>query len=51
MMQKIRKQSSALVPCARRSRGCARRNEKNRIGDFLLWAAPCVAGAAPGAGA
>ncbi|MCI46226.1 hypothetical protein A2U01_0067466, partial [Trifolium medium] len=28
MMQKIRKRSSAPVPCARRSRGCARRNEK-----------------------
>ncbi|MCI89740.1 hypothetical protein A2U01_0111029, partial [Trifolium medium] len=42
MMQEIRKRSSAPMPCARR-------NEKNKIGDFLLWVAPCVAGAAPGA--
>ncbi|MCI68162.1 hypothetical protein A2U01_0089421, partial [Trifolium medium] len=31
MMQKIRKQSSAPVPCARRSRGCARRKEKTEL--------------------
>ncbi|MCI50466.1 hypothetical protein A2U01_0071710, partial [Trifolium medium] len=31
MMQKIRKQSSAPVPCARRSRGYAMRNEKTEL--------------------
>ncbi|MCH82595.1 hypothetical protein A2U01_0003406, partial [Trifolium medium] len=40
MMQKNRKQSSAPMPCARRSRGCARRNEKTELVMFCCGLRP-----------